>query len=65
MEMKVKCETVWGRDRYRPSNDVANIVAKLVNRRTLTVHHLKMCEKLGIQIAIEDQFNINGDAEIL
>lgn len=41
--------------RYRPANEYAMLLAKLMKRRTLTPANIEICRKLGFVIEIKEQ----------
>jgi hypothetical protein len=52
MKIKVKYKTIWGKDRFQPSNDIALLFTQFTGKKTLTREQLIICNKLGFEVII-------------
>lgn len=60
-DINVKHELIYGKHRFRPKNQSALFLTKILGKKTLSAIHLKICREAGYKVNVEEL----NDSEIL
>lgn len=60
-DVNVKHELIYGKHRFRPKNQSALFLTKILGKRTLSAKQLQICREAGYKVNIEEL----NDEEIL
>jgi len=54
LNIKVKYQSIYGKNRFKPKNEDALFLTKILGKRTLSAKQIQICKDYGHKVEIEE-----------